>query len=209
MKTIKAHSRYTFNISQNLGECLNFKKGEFIFKENENSAFVYFIDDGEINILKQKWVLWSAKSKEFIGISSFFSEGSKYNFSAKTHKDCKVLKINNSDFRNMLIEDSSFSRKVMNILCDRIKLTNEKTKSLLKQTSKYRLIHEIIKKAKESSSKTIECSLEELSEIIGVSKRLIRNTLSELEKKKLLERMKNNLIIHDLKGLEIIAAQKH
>ncbi len=39
----------------------------------------------------------------------------------------------------------------------------------------------------------------------GVSVRLVRNILSELEQKKLVERTKGSIIIHDLRGLEIIA----
>ena len=186
-------------------EPLKFAKNEFLFKEGEEDNYVYFLEEGAVKILKKKWVLWSAKPQELIGVSSYFADGNIYSFSAKTNADCVVYRIKNDDFKEMLLTRPSFSRAVMDLLCERIRLTDSRTKSLLEYPSRYRLIQEIIRKAKEINGTRIPYSLEDLSGIVGVSVRLIRDMISDLEQKKLLERTKEKLIIHDLKGLEIIA----
>lgn len=195
------------NLSDYLKESFTIKKGDYLFKEGDQEEFVYYISNGSVNIFKKKSILWSAGDSEFIGISSFFADGSVYRFSAKAAMDSVVHKISNADFTKLLTKNPSFSRMIMDLLCNRIRLTNTRTKTLLKSSSRCRLIKEIVLRVNDSGSKDVDYSLEDLSEIVGVSKRLIRNLLSDLEKKKLLERIKNRLIIHDLQGLEIIAAK--
>ena len=186
-------------------EPLLFKKNEFIFREGETDNYIYFIEEGDIKIIKKKWVLWSAKPKELIGVSSYFAEGAIYSFSAKAGADCKIYRIKKNDFKVLLIEHPRFSRAIMDMLCERIRLTNTRTRNLLEYPSRYRLIQEIIARAKEIDTNRIPYNLEDLSGIVGVSSRLIRNIITELENRKLLERTKDKLIIHDLKGLEIIS----
>lgn len=185
-------------------EKITIKNGEFLFKEGEEDDSVYFLDAGELKIMKLKWVLWSAKSKEFVGISSFFNDNSTYSFSARATKDCNIYRIKNELFREILENDATFSRYIMDLLCDRIAFTTQRTKSLMEKSSKYRLIKEISNAVKENLSTIIPYSLEELSESVGVSKRLIRSIISEFEKKGLVVRTKNQLHIRDLKGLEFI-----
>jgi CRP/FNR family transcriptional regulator, cyclic AMP receptor protein len=192
-------------IPKNSRELISFKKDDLLFGEGDDDNYVYFVLDGEIKIFKKKWLLWSAKAKELVGISSYFSDGTSYSFSAKAGSDCQVYRIANGEFEKMLVNDPKFSRAVMDMLCDRIRLTNTRTKSMLEQPSKFRLIQELIKKTKDHQSNLIPYNLEDLSGLVGVSVRLIRNMISDLEQKKLIERSKGVLIIHDLKGLEIIA----
>jgi len=195
------------NLKDLLTDSFKVKKGDYLFEEGDAEKFVYYISDGSVNIFRKKSILWSAGDSEFIGISSFFSDGSEYRFSAKAAMDSVVYRISEADFTNLLTKNPGFSRMIMDLLCNRIRLTNTRTKTLLKSSSRCRLIKEIVRKVNESDSKDIDYSLDELSEIVGVSKRLIRNLLSDLEKKKLLERIKSRLIIHDLQGLEIIASK--
>lgn len=186
-------------------ELVSIKKNEFLFKEGDEDSFVYLLIEGSVKVQKNKWVLWSAKSHELLGISSYFSDKTTYEFSVKAKADSTFYKIENDNFEKLLLEDSRFSRIIMQILCERIKRTNKRTKSLLEQPSKYRLINELITKAKELNASLIPCSLEDLSGVVGVSVRLVRNMLTDLEQKKLVERTKGSIIIHDLRGLEIIA----
>jgi len=187
---------------------IHFPKGTHLFKENLCGNEIYFILQGEVKILKGKWVLWSAIEEELIGISSFFADCEQYSFSAVASTDTKVQKVSSIDFEKMLISNPEFSRTIMEMMCERINLTQVRLKKLLKYSSKYRLITEIINKVKKTGVKTIDLTMDELSELIGVSKRLVRKLVIELEDKKLLQRKKNELIIHDLKGLEIIASKE-
>lgn len=185
---------------------VHFKKGEYLFEEGVNDAHIYFILSGEVKILKGKWVLWCAVREELIGISSFFAEGTAYNFSARASSDSVVMKVSSNDFRVMLVSNPEFSRTIMEMMCERINLTQVRSKNLLRYSSKYRLIAEVIKYVNKTGVKKLDITIEELSELIGVSRRLVRKIINELEDKKLLKRKNNELIIHDLKGLEIVAS---
>ncbi|MDX2362288.1 MAG: Crp/Fnr family transcriptional regulator [Crocinitomicaceae bacterium] len=198
-----------FNFPKHEGRDLQFKKGEFLFIEGEVEDGVFFISSGAVRIIKKKWVLWTANSQELIGISSFFSEGSKYSFSAKASDDCKIVKISHDEFQMMLEENQIFGKTIIEMMCNRIKYTNNRLRSVMTNTSRFRLINEIINKSRETKNQTIFYSLEELSELVGISKRLVRSMLAELEKKTLLSRSKNAIIINDLKGLEIIAMKEN
>lgn len=187
------------------GQELLFGKGEYLFKEGEMEDGVFFIDRGSVRILKEKWVLWTAKSKELIGVSSFFSDGSKYRFSAKAETDCKIVKISHEEFEEILSKNTAFGKAIMEMMCSRISFTSNRLASVMTKTSRSRLINEIIFRSKQLDSNTISYSSEELSELVGVSERMVRSNLKELEHRSFIKRDKKNIIILDIKGLKIIA----
>lgn len=204
--------KYVFSLitENDTNQSVELDKGDFLFEEGEiENEYIYFLNEGNVNVLKKKWVMWSAKQKELVGLASFFSKTSTYCYSVKATSKCKLLKVEMSDFKKLLIKDQRFSKAVMEMLCDRIKLTNGRTKKLLEQPSRRRLIYELITKAKDIKTNRIPYSSEDLSELVGVSVRLIRNMISELEQKKLLQRTKGALVIHDLRGLEIVGKIPH
>jgi CRP/FNR family cyclic AMP-dependent transcriptional regulator len=182
-----------------------FRKGEYLFKEGEPEDGVLIIEKGTVRILKNRWVLWIANAKELIGVSSFFAEGEHYTFSAKAAEDCRILKISHAQFQQMIEENALFAKAVIEMMCDRITHTNDRLKSVMTRSSRYRLISELIKISVQSKNLTIMYNPDELSELIGISKRLIRAILTELEKKTVLKRSKHSIVINDLRGLEIIA----
>lgn len=184
---------------------LTFSKGEYLFKEGETEDGVFFIDRGSVRIIKEKWVLWTAKSKELIGVSSFFSDGTKYRFSAKADNDCKIVKISHEEFEEILLKNTGFGKAVMEMMCDRINFTTNRLGSVMTKTSRSRLINEIISRSSQLDSLTITYSSEELSELVGVSERMVRSNLKELERRSFIKRDKKNIIILDMKGLKIIA----
>lgn len=187
---------------------LSFKRGQFIFKEGDRDDSVYYIETGEIFILKDKWVLWSAKPKELIGISSLFSGGENYRFTAKVSEDCSLYKIPNEVLTKTIMQNAIFSRFIMNMLCDRINKTNGRVKGLLEYPSRNRLIYTLISKTKETGSETIPYQVNDLADMVGVSPRLIRSNISELEDRNMIRRTRDTLKILDLRGLEIIAENK-
>ncbi len=145
-------------------ELISIDKNEFLFKEGEEDKYVYLLVEGNVKVQKNKWVLWSAKTHELLGISSYFSKKTTYEFSVKAKADSTFYKIENSSFEKLLLEDVRFSRIIMDILCERIKRTNKRTKSLLEQPSKYRLINELISKTKELNASLIPWSIGTFSE---------------------------------------------
>ncbi len=181
-------------------------KGKFLFREVDPYKSTFFLVDGEVSIIKGKHTLWVAKSNELIGLSTFFSNAKSYGFSAKIVENCKILRVDGESLSRAMGNDSGFSRLVINQLCHRIKLRNKRTKSLLDTPSKFRLIYVLIEKSKESDNLLFTCTLDELSDSVGVSSRLIRRKLTELNKMNLVKYKNGKVEILDFKGLEIYGA---
>lgn len=180
--------------------------GQTLFTEGEDNDYVYFIESGSIKVLKSKWLIGITKANEFVGITSCLSEGMQYSFTAKATENSKVLKITKSDFKNQLLKNPAFSRQIIEILCERIKLTDKKTRSFIEHSSKHRLISEII-----NNSKQVENSLkailgeDDLAELTGVSKRSVRKLLNTLKKENLIEQNENEIILLDKEKLRSLS----
>jgi CRP-like cAMP-binding protein len=166
---------------------IELNKGEVLFKEGEDNDFVFFIESGSIKVLKGKWVIGITQALEFVGITSCLSETSTYTFSSKAVEKSVVLKISKNDFKNMLLCNSFFCKQIIEILCERIKLTDLKTRTFIEQTSQHRLINELINNSKsiENSLKTF-LGVEDLSELTGISKRAVKKMLNDLSKQNLI-----------------------
>ena len=138
MKIFSQNREYDF--PRQKGQSLSFKKGEYLFKEGEQEDGVFFIESGAVRIIKKKWVLWTANGNELIGVSSFFSEGSAYRFSAKASEDCAIIKISHNEFQEMLEENQIFGKSIIEMMCNRIKYTNNRLRSVMTNSSRFRLI---------------------------------------------------------------------
>lgn len=177
-------------------ERITLNAGDFLFKEGEQNDFVYFIESGSIKVLKNQWVIGITHSMEFVGITSCISENMTYTFSSKSVKESTLLKIKKLDFQKLLLKNPKFCKSIIEILCQRIKATDIKTRSFLEQSSKHRLITELINNSSnvEDSIKTF-LGIDDLSELTGVSKRAVRKMLNDLTKVNLILHTKENEII--------------
>ncbi len=163
--------------------------GETLFKEGESNDYVFFILEGSIKVLKSKWVIGITYPLEFVGITSCLSETSNYTFSSKALERSIVLKIRKMDFKNLLMKNSTFCKQIIEILCARIKLTDFKTKNYIENTSKQRLLFEILLNSKKDLEGQYFTNLlpEDFSELTGLSIRNIKKQLNELQIKNLIE----------------------
>lgn len=163
--------------------------GETLFKEGESNDYVFFILEGSIKVLKSKWVIGITYPLEFVGITSCLSETSNYTFSSKALERSIVLKIRKMDFKNLLMKNSTFCKQIIEILCTRIILTDFKTKNYIENTSKQRLLFEILLNSKKDLDGQYFTNLlpEDFSELTGLSIRNIKKQLNELQIKNLIE----------------------
>ncbi len=171
--------------------------GETLFKEGESNDYVFFILEGSIKVLKSKWVIGITYPLEFVGITSCLSETSNYTFSSKALEKSIVLKIRKMDFKNLLMKNSTFCKQIIEILCARIKLTDFKTKNYIENTSKQRLLFEILLNSKKDFDGQYFTNLlpEDFSELTGLSIRNIKNQLNDLQDKKLIEMNRSGVIM--------------
>lgn len=191
-------------------EKIKLTTGDVLFKEGERNDYVFFIETGSIKVLKRKWVIGITKALEFVGITSCLSDTSTYAFSSMAIEDSLVLKIRKTEFKDTLLINSVLCKQIIEILCERIKLIDIKTRSFIEQTSQHRLIQELINNSKnsENSLKTF-LGVEDLSELTGISKRAVKRILNDLSKQKLIHQgMKNEIELLDQGKLQQMLDKK-
>lgn len=156
-------------------EPLELKSGDCLFRENEPNDFVYFILKGSVKVSRKKWAIGITFPNEFVGITSCISEGNTYTFSAKASSPSKILRIKKEIFKKVLLENPKFSRFIIEILCERIRLTDLKTSSFLDLPPERRVIVELLNNLKDIQGKLIsQISMKDLSELTGVSIRSVK-----------------------------------
>lgn len=171
-------------------------EGEVLFKENEPNDFVYLILSGSIKVTRKKWAIGITFPNEFVGITSCISEGTSYTFSAKASSPSKVLKIKKEIFKKVLLENPKFSRFIIEILCERIKLTDLKTSSFLDLPPERRVIVELLNNLKDSDGQlTSQISMKDLSELTGVSLRTIKKMINNFIESGIITMPESNQIV--------------
>lgn len=190
---------------QFLYEEVEFNKNDFLFNEGDQNTFVYYITKGKIKVIKKKIVIGFSNTNEFVGITSCLSGNDQYCFSALAVEDSTLFRIHKSVFKTVLNENIDFGKIMIDLLCNRIKLTDNKSESFKNHSSTERVVNEILNNSQIEDEKIIsKISFDDLSELTGVSRFLIQSILKELKKQKLIELVNQTIKILDIKNLEVI-----
>ena len=110
-------------------DVINLDKSDVLFDENNKLDYIYFLLKGELNINMGKHLMWQAHSKEFVGVSSFFTNDPNYSYSADATEKSVIIKIPVIDFKRAIEVSSQLNANIMSLLCKRIKLTLSKGKA--------------------------------------------------------------------------------
>ena len=182
------------------------KKGGTLFDEGDKVDYIYFLEEGELNILRNRQIVWQAQTDEFIGISSYFNGEQNYTCHVKAAKKSTLLQITTKDFEIALLEYPELSRSLMNIFNNRINLIFKKTRCYATLTRKKRLFKMIMDKMERVENKYIfNYNSEDIAEFIGVSHHFIKRTLLSLQEMKLIVFNKDMIEIVDYKGFGLIS----
>jgi CRP/FNR family transcriptional regulator, cyclic AMP receptor protein len=121
------------------GKKLHFKKGNVIFKEQEDSKKMYFIDSGRVKIVKK--VGDSEPTLTILDSGDFFGElalitGNKRVASAVALTDCKLHTMDKETFESNLLNDKKFMRKILETLAFRLEETDLNLKRHIERISR-------------------------------------------------------------------------
>lgn len=193
-------------VRSGITETAKYKKGQFLFRQGEMDDCFYYLNEGEVLIVRDDRVIWTARPKELIGLSSYFSGSTRLGYSALLSTDATVSRIPASFIEALLQENPTFYLATANMLSRRIDSINQRIFQYIAHNSRGRLVGELLQRARQSRDKLLSMDMDEWSILIGVSVRQMRKTLNELEAMKLIQREKGKIKILDLRGLEIFCA---
>ncbi len=120
-------------------EKVRFKKGDVIFKEQEDGRFMYFVDSGRVKIAKKvgddEATLVTLDAGDFFGEMSLIT-GNKRVASAVAFTDCKLHSMNKEAFDANLLHSVKFMRKMLETLAFRLEETDLNLKRHLQRISR-------------------------------------------------------------------------
>lgn len=192
-------------------EELTYTKGEVIFTEGDKNKGVFYVVDGAVKITQneknnKEVVLWFASQGEFVGLRSLFNDTDCYSFSSVSIKNkCKVVFIPLSIFNELLEEHSLFKKEVIAMLCERVRIAEERMGSFLNRNVKERVSDVLAlfaKKRLDSNFYYIDYSIKDLAEMVGASSGYLQKIIAELLRKKVIERKNRVLLIRDIDKLK-------
>ena len=203
---------FNLNYIQTLfpSEIIDITKGEILFKEGEINDFVFFIKSGKLKVSKTENVIGFTREKEFIGITSCLCDGDHFYFTAVACENSSLLKIDKTFFKKALIENPEFGKTMIEILCRRIKITDNKTKSFTQLTTSERIINEILNNVLfENDLRKIYLSIDDLTELTGVSSIQVLTTIKDLTAKNLIKMKDEKITITHLEKLKALLTPNH
>ncbi len=119
---------------------IHFKKGDIIFKENEEDCKeMYVIDSGRVNIVKKvgdtEATLATLDEDDFFGEMSLIT-GNKRSASAIAQTNCKLSTMDKETFEFNLSNDITFMRKILETLAHRLESTDRDLKRNIQRSSR-------------------------------------------------------------------------
>ena len=99
--------------------------GDFLIKEGQKSNNLYWLQEGELQILKQvegkkHKILGTIKAGELVGEIAFIDQKPR-SASVRALTDCQVITLHYDDFKDMIEEQPKWVKKIINTLCNRIR----------------------------------------------------------------------------------------
>lgn len=189
-----------------------YKKGQIIFIEGEPGEAVYFVKSGKIKIYKS-----DAEGREYIlhifGPGNIFAEtvllgGGPYPASAEAVEDSIVGIIQNQDLEELLKKHTDIALKIMKILSNRLRESQEKLMNFVFRDTFDRTACALHRMALDYGTKTprgIEIELPitrtELAAMVGTSRETVTRMLSEMKRKGIINMDRQKIIIKNEREL--------
>ena len=191
---------------------------DHIFTEGDPFRGVYYILEGSVKILKnshnQPLMLWVGETNEFIGITTYFENSDNYQFTAAASgMNCKLIYIPVDNFSESLNKIPGIKEEIIKVFCKRINFVELRINNHIQHSTRKRFIDTInfifkhlnsTKQNQHGKGTVFRYSINDLSEMVGTSKRSLSKLIKEYEQNKLLKVQGDIVIIRDIRKFKEI-----
>jgi len=193
------------------GTSFNYNKNHIIYKEGNNSNFIYLIVKGVIKCHKlddQGKELTTALHKEddLFGYTSF-TQNIPYQETATVLKDAEMVGISKSELKEVLNNNHKLTLELIQLLTDDLKDVKDQLLQMAYGTVHEKTAATIIKFAEKLNRKpdeAIRISRNDLASVAGIATETLIRTMSNFKKQGLIEMDGRNIKILDLQKLRHI-----
>ena len=181
-----------------------FPAGTVLFREGEQGREMYVLHEGKVRITKD--VRGHQKVLADIGVGEFFGEMSILNekprsATATVVDDAKLLVLSPKTFEAMIKHSTEIALRMVKRLSARLQEADDHIENLMLRDPKSRVVHLLIRSAK-AHGDDLPLAAEELPGELGLTLAQVRDTLTALEKKGLIEPREDGIGIPDRNKLE-------
>ncbi|MBC8757054.1 response regulator [Kordia sp. YSTF-M3] len=199
------------NFFDDNGTLFDFSKDEIIYKEGQNSNFIYLILKGVVKCHKldeQGKELTTALHKEddLFGYTSF-TQNIPYQETATTIKETEIVGISKSELMNVLHQNHKVTLALIQLLTDDLKNVKDQLLQMAYSSVHKKTAATIIKFAEKLNHKPndpIKISRNDLASVAGIATETLIRTMSSFKKQGLIEMEGRNIRILDLQKLQEI-----
>ncbi len=110
----------------NILQEVSLKTGDPIFAKGDIGDFMYIIEKGSVRIHDGGYTFAILKENEVFGELSLLDSETR-SASATCDQDCLILKLAQSPFYNILAKDQEVLKGILQMLCRRIRMLDEKS----------------------------------------------------------------------------------
>lgn len=163
-----------------------FRKGEYIFVENNVPAALYCINSGMVKLSKsvangKEQIIRIAQEGNFLGYRSLILK-SRYPYSAIALEECRICIIPKADFFALLRNNNDFYQALMELICKEADEAEAKLSDIAYKPVRSRIAEALLLLANASTEEdhAITLTREDLASFVGTVKETAIRVISEL-----------------------------
>ena len=193
------------------GKSLNFQQGDIIYKEGQNSNYIFLIHEGVVKSHRfdeQGKELTTALHKTFdiFGYTSFI-QNIPYQETATAIRDVELFGISKEQLKHVLDANQNVTLELIQLLTDDLKNVKDQLLQMAYSSVKKKTASTILKFAEKLSRNPgdpIKISRGDLASVAGIATETLIRCLSDFKKEGLIEIDGRNIRILDLQKLQDI-----
>lgn len=190
-----------------------FNKNDIIFSEGGEAKTLYFINEGKIKLYKytkdgKEQILHILSEGDFFGELNLLRQA-EYSFTAKAIEDCKICTLSKDELREILLEKSEISIKILEVMAQRISEVESLAQNLATNDIDARIAYLLMdlsykygKVEFDNINIDLPINREDMANYIGVTRETISRKLKKFEDDGLIKVVgTKKIIITDKVGL--------
>lgn len=170
-----------------------YKKGDFLFMEDEPTSAVFLITSGRVKLFKtsdegKEVVLGILSTNNLFGEQILFSEG-KHTFAAQALEPTRLCACYKNDFEALVAQNSEISIKIIRTLGEKLNKMTEQLADMAIYETQDRVARTLVRLAEEHGEDTqdgrrlsFQLTHDDLGALVGASRVMVTNVLKSLRK---------------------------
>jgi len=192
-----------------IGNIIKFDNESYLFMQGDSGDAFYIIKSGTVSISTtsgngDEIILQTLCAGDVFGEVAMLDQSCR-TANAFAGSGTELVSIDRAKFLSFLEKNPSMNKTIINILCARLRWISHLVESFAFSDSMDRLIFRLVYLAEYSNGDNnhalINISQDNLSKMLGLSRKIVNKNLNELQEKGLITIERKRILIHNIKKI--------